>query len=126
MLMGATMNVQEYKQRLLDLEGRLSARVSHEREQAREQVVDSPHDAGDDSVADEGQSEDLAEAELDGTVLQEVREALQRIEDGTFGRCAVDGEPIEPKRLEANPWARYCVKHQERLESASRQRTPSL
>jgi RNA polymerase-binding transcription factor len=124
--MGAIMNVQEYKQRLLDLDARLSARVAHGREQAREQAVDSAHDAGDDSVADESQSEDLAEAEFDATVLQDVRDALQRIEDGTFGRCVVDGEPIEPKRLEAVPWARYCLKHQELLESASRQRTPSL
>jgi DnaK suppressor protein len=121
------MNVQEYKQRLLDLERRLSTRAAHEREQAREQVVDSPRDTADDSVTDEGQSEDFTEAELDATVLQQVREALQRIENGTFGRCVVDGEPIEPKRLEAIPWTPYCVKHQNQLEAASsRPRTPSL
>jgi DnaK suppressor protein len=119
------MNVQPYKQRLLDLEGRLSTRIAREREQAREQVVDSPRDTADDSVANEGESEDFTEAELDATVLQQVREALQRIEDGTFGRCVVDGEPIEPKRLEAVPWTPYCVKHQNQLE-ASRPRTPSL
>jgi DnaK suppressor protein len=120
------MNTQKYKQRLLDLEGRLSARVAHEREQAREQVVDVPRDTADDSVADEGESEDLTEAELDATVLQDVRDALSRIEDGTFGRCVVDGEPIEPKRLDAVPWSRYCLKHQQLLESASRKKTPSL
>jgi DnaK suppressor protein len=55
----------------------------------------------------------------------QVREALQRIEDGTFGRCVVDGEPIESKRLEAIPWAPCCVKHPSLLEAAS-PRTPSL
>ena len=113
------MNVQEYKQRLLDLEARLSTRVAEERKQGREQVVDSPRDTADDSVTDEAQSEDFTEAELDATVLQQVREALQRIEDGTFGRCVVDGEPIEPKRLEAIPWTPYGVKHQRQLEAAS-------
>jgi hypothetical protein len=42
---GATMTVHEYKQRLLDLEERLSRYISDEREQAREQVLDSPRDA---------------------------------------------------------------------------------
>ncbi len=101
------MNVQEYRQRLLDLEARLSTRADHEREQARDQVVGSPRDAADDSVADEGESEDFTEAELDATVLQQVRDALQRIADGTFGRCVVGGEPIEPQRLEAVPWTPY-------------------
>ena len=86
------MTVQEYKQRLLDLEKRLSRHISDEREQAREQVLDSPRDAADDSVADEDESVDFAVAELDTTVLEHIRDALQRIEDGTFGRCVVDGE----------------------------------
>jgi RNA polymerase-binding transcription factor len=120
------MNVQEYRQRLIDLEARLSTRVEHVRQQAREQAVDSPRDAGDDSVADEGESEDFTQAELDSTVLQQVRDALQRIADGSFGRCVVDGEPIEPHRLEAVPWTPYCLKHQTLLEGRSESRMPSL
>jgi len=120
------MNVQEYQQRLLELETRLSTRIARRREQAREQVVDSARDTADDSVADEGESEDFTEAELEATVLQQVRDALQRIEDGTFGRCVVDGEPIEPKRPEAVPWTPYCVKHRRLLEATFRLRTPSL
>ena len=120
------MNVQEYKRRLLELETRLSARTARERERAREQVMDSPGDIGDASVADEGQSQSFTEAELDATVLQQVRDALQRIDGGTFGRCIVDGGPIEPKRLEAVPWTPYCLKHQQLLEAASQARTPTL
>jgi RNA polymerase-binding transcription factor len=120
------MNVQEYKERLLEVDAQLSARAAREREQAREQVIDSAGDIGDASVADEGKSESFTEAELDATVLRQVRDALQRIDDGTFGRCVVDGGPIEQKRLEAVPWAPYCLKHQQLLEAASRQRTPTL
>src|SRR2546422_10134253 len=105
------MNVQEYQQRLLELETRLSTRIARRREQAREQVVDSARDTADDSVADGGESEDFTEAELDATVLQQVRDALKRIDDGTFGRCAVDGGPIEPKRPEARPWPLYRPEH---------------
>ena len=41
----------------------------------------------------------------------EVKHALEKIEAGTYGKCEVDGEPIEAERLEANPAARTCTKH---------------
>jgi RNA polymerase-binding transcription factor DksA len=72
------------------------------------------------SVADESESEDFTEAELDATTLQEVQAALRRIESGTSGRCLIDGAPIGPKRLDAVPWAPYCVRHQKLLEAASK------
>jgi DnaK suppressor protein len=68
----------------------------------------------------------FSEAELDSTNLQQMRDALRRIDEGTFGRCIVDGEPIEEKRLEAVPWTPYCLKHQEALEAVSPPTTPTL
>ena len=50
------------------------------------------------------------------SLLTEVRNALKRIEDGTYGRCLVCGLPIPEKRLEALPWAARCVQDEERLE----------
>ena len=67
----------------------------------REQFLDTAADAGDASVADESESEDFSEAELDATILSQVREALQRIGNGTYGQCSIDGGPIESKRLDA-------------------------
>jgi DnaK suppressor protein len=40
--------------------------------------------------------------------LKDVNDALQKIEDGTYGICEVCGKPIEEDRLEANPAARTC------------------
>jgi len=42
-------------------------------------------------------------------LLLEVQDALGRIEDGTYGICEGNGEPIPKQRLRAIPWARYCV-----------------
>ena len=39
--------------------------------------------------------------------------ALQRIEDGSYGKCKVSGEDIEPERLLANPAADTCEAHME-------------
>ena len=113
------MDVNGYKQRLLELEVRLSGNLRRDLASGREQLVDTAADVGDASVADESESEDFTEAELDASTLQQVQAALRRIENGTFGQCLMDGGPIEPKRLDAIPWAPYCVRHQKLLEATS-------
>lgn len=45
------------------------------------------------------------------TRYNNIRRALRKIEDGTFGLCEISGEPIEVDRLAANPAARTCQKH---------------
>jgi len=42
-------------------------------------------------------------------LLREINDALQRIEESTYGICEDAGEPIGKARLEANPWARCCL-----------------
>jgi DnaK suppressor protein len=120
------MNTQHYKQRLLDLEKTLSARIGQDTDHGRGEFIDSAHDVGDASVADELASEEFTEAEYSADVLQQVRDALRRVEDGTFGTCIVDGGPIEAQRLEAVPWTPYCLKHAERREVGATSRTPTL
>jgi DnaK suppressor protein len=46
-------------------------------------------------------------------LLRDVRSALGRINDGSYGICLNCEEEIKPKRLEAVPWAAYCVRCQE-------------
>ena len=43
------------------------------------------------------------------TLLQQIEEALSRIEGGHYGECLLCGGEIEKKRLEAVPWARHCI-----------------
>jgi DnaK suppressor protein len=42
-------------------------------------------------------------------ILQEIKSALRRIDEGTYGICELGGEMIPRPRLRAIPWARYCV-----------------
>ena len=44
-------------------------------------------------------------------MIDEIRRALQRIKDSTFGHCSVCGLDIESDRLEAIPYADKCKKH---------------
>ena len=116
---GARVKIRHYKKRLLELEKTLSASIGRAIAGAREQNIDTAHDSGDSSVAEETASDEFTVAELDSTVLQQVRDALTRIERGTFGTCVVDGGPIETKRLDAVPWTPYCLQHQQLLEASA-------
>jgi len=43
--------------------------------------------------------------------LEQVNDALERINKGTYGMCETCGKPIERERLEANPAAKISIKH---------------
>ena len=49
-------------------------------------------------------------------LISKIDEALQRIEEGTYGYCEETGEPISLKRLEARPIATLSIEAQERHE----------
>ncbi len=63
------------------------------------------------------------EMEFTGNILSseqkelfEIDEALLRIEEGVYGKCDDCNRPINKKRLEILPYARYCKKHEEERE----------
>ncbi len=63
-------------------------------------------------TAERGEAEALA-GQLQES-LREVARALDRLADGSYGRCEVCGEEINPARLEAMPATRFCIKHANR------------
>lgn len=120
------MNTEEYKQRLLAEEQKLLKRIGQEAADASAPRDESVRDISEESVQDEQTDEQLTESETDSVVLTQVREALNRVASGTFGKCLVDGGPIESERLMAVPWTRYCLKHEQQLEGSEAQQEPTL
>ena len=41
--------------------------------------------------------------------LEQVRDALRRLQNGSYGKCTLCGRQIEHARLEAVPWTPYCL-----------------
>jgi len=115
-------DVERFRQRLLQLEQETKRKISRDVESARESA-DQP-DALDQAVFDEVRDEHLVLAQTDTEVLAQIRAALERIENGTYGHCVVDDVPIEPARLEAVPWAPFCARHQREAEARAGLRTP--
>jgi len=58
----------------------------------------------------------LAVSENESRQLALIDEALQRVEEKEYGDCQNCGNPVNPKRLSAIPWARYCLACQELVE----------
>jgi DnaK suppressor protein len=52
----------------------------------------------------------------DSNMLRQIRRALARVADGSFGVCLHCEEEISPKRMNAVPWAAYCIKCQEQVD----------
>jgi RNA polymerase-binding protein DksA len=63
---------------------------------------------------------DLSLSENVKDLLQQVNEALDRIEDGTYGICEVCGGPIPEERLQALPYAKLCISCKQKEEKAFR------
>ena len=71
---------------------------------------------------------ELAIRNLDreSNLLRNVRAALARIDEGTFGVCLHCEEDISIKRLNAVPWAPYCIQCQEIADRSQEEGTESL
>ena len=47
--------------------------------------------------------------QTDAKILQAIEEALERVEQGTYGLCRDCGKAVAPARLDAIPWTRVCI-----------------
>ena len=94
----------------------LLARSARTAEEGREVVPEGGEDYVDDAVTHYTREFLLSLSDLERRQVMQVEEAIVRVKEGTFGECMSCGDEIEPKRLEAVPWARYCVSCQEIAE----------
>lgn len=106
-----------YQQQLLELRDRLNGDVNHLADEALRKTGREAGgnlssmpihmaDLGTDAFEQEN-TLNLLQNEEKG--LAEIAAALERVEQGTFGRCEDCGGEIPPARLKALPYARYCV-----------------
>jgi RNA polymerase-binding protein DksA len=117
-------HLDEFRQNLLALRQRLNGDVSHltdealrdNQKEASGNLSSMPlhmADVGTDNFEQEFTLSLLANEEQ---ALQEIDAALERLRDGTFGRCEECQAGIPTARLRALPYARYCVACARKLE----------
>jgi RNA polymerase-binding protein DksA len=113
----------EFQERLLEERRRLQEAIDNLHgehggslsDETQELTVADNH-PGD--VATETFDRELDEGLGEGALrqLEAIDAALRRIDEGSYGACAVDGKPIPVERLRAVPWATLCIDHQRAQE----------
>jgi DnaK suppressor protein len=113
------MNKQNYKKRLLAREEELVEQAARFDAEARESRVAEVEDPVDAVASTESKAANFQLGDVAARTLQQVRAALQRIEDGTYGQCIDCGRQIDAARLDAVPWTPYCREDQEKHDRSS-------
>jgi DnaK suppressor protein len=104
-----------FRQKLVEKQLSLSDMVQRTEGYGREKEPDI-QDVADMAVESYTKEFLFGKSSGDRHILFLIREALSRIEDKSYGVCVNCENPIQPKRLEAVPWARHCIQCQGLLE----------
>ena len=110
-----------FKSKLFEKQEWLTAMAQRSEEHARESGLET-QDTADTAVASYTKEFMFGQSSTEHQVLQAIREALDSIDDRSYGTCEACGGEIEHRRLEAVPWARRCITCQSRLEKARTRR----
>jgi RNA polymerase-binding transcription factor DksA len=106
-------DLRRYKNKLLELRNRSRAEIGRMIEVVlTDAEAASEHDH---RVSESVDKEVILENAEEG-IRQAVLDALQRIDEGTYGLCQQCGAPIPAARLDAIPFTPYCVNCERRLE----------
>lgn len=110
------------KQQLKALQQQLQARLAEaaSSEVRKGLVAEAAADPLDDAMARNALDVAVTTVNCDYATRRAIKSALERIRTGEYGHCDRCGEPIEPRRLEALPWAANCVACQQEVEEELR------
>lgn len=114
-----------YRESLLDLQARLRGDLDQMTDEAlRRGQPDSsgnlsnvPLHMADVGTENYDQEFTLSLIENEQDTLGQIHDALARIDDGTYGKCEECSEPIAKPRLQALPYAKYCIECARAMES---------
>lgn len=109
------MQLEYFRQKLLDWKKELLAQSSDTLDDLRQGGLNQPDDV-DRASLETDKSLDLRTKDRARKLIMKIDQALDRIEDGSYGYCEETGEEIGIGRLMARPIATLCVEAQERHE----------
>lgn len=122
--MFSQVELNQYRNRLSKLMDRLGGDTGQVREEvlrpgggeASGGISNAPLHLGDLGSHQAEEEVDLHLLENEEYTMKEIGAALERIDQGTFGRCENCGQAIDKERLQVVPYSRYCIRCAEKLE----------
>ena len=110
--------IKQQKETLLTLKAETEQDLHRMHENQTEGIVESEATNQDEvAVLNTMRQTDMAESKLFEDQIDAIDHALQAIDEGTYGSCERCGQPIDPARLEAKPWATFCLACQEIVDA---------
>jgi DnaK suppressor protein len=108
-----------FRQKLLHWRAELLSESTGTLQHLKEESLAEP-DVADRATLETDRYTELRTRDRERKLIQKIDEALQRIEDGSYGYCEETDEPIGVKRLDARPIATLSLEAQERHERMER------
>jgi len=108
--------IKTYRDKLLGRREALFRQVSEAEMSSRERDAEATQDPADMAANAYAKELLISMSGNDRRLLTMIDEALARVELGEYGNCINCGELVQEKRLEAVPWARYCLRCQDLQE----------
>ncbi len=108
--------LEKYRRLLQEKKNGLMAELAKTKNAEEETTEESTQDIADKAVSSYTREFLYSLNDSERNTIQQIDQALGRIEDGTYGSCLNCGTPMSEKRLTAIPWSRHCVDCQELAE----------
>ena len=108
--------LKNYRNKLLERREGLVGQVAAAEMRNRDRDAEATQDPADMAANTYTKEVLISMSDNDRTMLNLIDEALKRTEVGDYGSCVNCGEPVPEKRLEAVPWAKYCLRCQDLKE----------
>jgi DnaK suppressor protein len=118
--------LEHFKQLLLAELLRHTQNVSDEQAAALDAAGDDAKESVDFALRDGIEEMALKLGDKESQMVADIDQALLRIEEGSYGTCARCGRPMDERRLEAMPTARYDAECQVAIEAKEMTLQPSL
>lgn len=112
------LDVERYRRKLLAMRSRLRGDTQSLAQRALDATANSrmPIHMAERGTDEAARECDLMLSQQEASTLDRIEAALERIEEGVFGICLATGKSIPKARLDAVPYAEFCVKYAEQLE----------
>jgi DnaK suppressor protein len=105
-----------YKKKLQTKRDELMQNIARTEEEGRAADEDTTVDLADKAANSYTKEFLFGQTNTERNLLNLIEQALKRIKNGSFGSCANCEDEMQQKRLEAVPWAAYCIDCQEKQE----------
>jgi len=112
--------LREFQAKLVDKRRQLEDEVGRGVLYGKDVKDDATKDLGDQALNAYTREFQFELGSGDRRLLRDVLTALRKLDEGGFGECERCGEQIAQKRLEALPFARYCIECQRHVEREER------